>query len=1153
MDPTPLSSLLVRDRVVSFREMDGAVQRMREAGGRLSTALFETTDLDTDIALERVRELSGYQAADDAVIESLDPLVVRTWSLSRVQRLEAIPFRRRDGFLDVLVLEGLSTREVDALREEGVAIRQFSVLEFRFVELLNRYFGTPVDGRYQRLSARWPIDLPEAPLVDAVAEDEAARIAADFIRDELDEHPVTTTTAKTAAVVLEDEADGGEGDTEEELPPVEEYTNVSGTDPAAVAEIVAVDLSGAHVEAEEASGTDEVSQGAATEGGDGTVTGAAPIIDTGAPEAVAEVRFSGDFAAVGDDSGPFTREVDTLGDDAAWADDAAVESGRTPILTTDETPVSGVVSVDDPALGEDRQGSRRRTIGLYTGSHAALDGDPDEWTLDQLTRFMKDARGRDEVLQAALSFCGRVFQRRFMLMLSGGQLRGLVGQDTSGQVSMDESSIYVMRSAFEGLLVSGEGFFHGDPIHLGLHHFYESIGQSVPEESVVIPVPIGGRPGVFLLGDGDAGSVDPRELPTIFVLVNRLVTALEGLIVRRRMERNAPASRLPPAEECDEGAAGGDTGSGEIEFTIESESGPFSIEPGAFDDAAAAHEDRIAARDEIAEGSNESADAVDAEPAERGSPADAGEPPSQDARVRRTPEADEIVQQIHDDSGWYNLKTSQSLADAWESTIKSATAVAPEAGENDTDRDKTDPDSPVGETRLTADLEAEGAREATAEGSGADSGADAVAETRVDDDELALSSADFQSIVDDAFDEVAAGATAGSRTETGQAPADDALPSMSTRRSDLTFSDEIRAVVSSLHAEHGEIRSQTLAFSTNEAFGAQESESRESVDNMGAAEEVEPEYLSSAELERISNTQKTRVRRISDPTGHDSLRKGRDLSRSFRHLSGDDPDAVADATTTIRAHGVAAYPYILDHFPGRLLVDRSKPDEEARHVREHGPLVALCYNQVTEMVDPLYEALASSFPQNRYYASRLLAYIRDLPLRPALFSALFDLDNGVRRLAMQILDNNRKSDGFDAFIARLRDRLANQNPEVAEKAILAVTKLRDLSAIPPLMQLVADGSATIARRASEALERLCFQVFGDDVEAWRTWYEANRNTPRSTWLAYAMVDERQHVRELAHRELQRTPRLVVNYHPEMSSARLIAARRTVKRFFESVD
>ncbi len=54
---------------------------------------------------------------------------------------------------------------------------------------------------------------------------------------------------------------------------------------------------------------------------------------------------------------------------------------------------------------------------------------------------------------------------------------------------------------------------------------------------------------------------------------------------------------------------------------------------------------------------------------------------------------------------------------------------------------------------------------------------------------------------------------------------------------------------------------------------------------------------------------------------------------------------------------------------------------------------------------------------------------------------------------------------------------------------------------------------------------------------------------RLAWLLDAMIHKDRRVRENASKELRMTPRLTVNYHPDLDRDALESARRTVQRFF----
>ena len=242
-------------------------------------------------------------------------------------------------------------------------------------------------------------------------------------------------------------------------------------------------------------------------------------------------------------------------------------------------------------------------------------------------------------------------------------------------------------------------------------------------------------------------------------------------------------------------------------------------------------------------------------------------------------------------------------------------------------------------------------------------------------------------------------------------------------------------------------------------------------------------------------------------------------------------------------------PPLIGVFPGPLLLNRRRADEELRPIEEHGPLIRLALARIEDYREQLWICAESASPDARYYAIRLLSFIRTMEFRYPLVEATFDRDNGVRRLALQVLEQHREHAEFGHALDALRARLHHRDVHVVEAAIVGLTLLRDTGAIPVMIELLGHEDQALAERTAQALSRMTFMDFGLDISRWTLWYNVHGDEPQEAWLAEAMTSPEPSRRVLAEKALRQIPRLVVNYHAEISEKQRERARRTVERFF----
>jgi hypothetical protein len=104
-----------------------------------------------------------------------------------------------------------------------------------------------------------------------------------------------------------------------------------------------------------------------------------------------------------------------------------------------------------------------------------------------------------------------------------------------------------------------------------------------------------------------------------------------------------------------------------------------------------------------------------------------------------------------------------------------------------------------------------------------------------------------------------------------------------------------------------------------------------------------------------------------------------------------------------------------------------------------------------------------------------------------------------------------------------------------------------LRELPDLIELL--GHPSLQERAAAALTRIAFLPTDLDAASWTKWHKAHGPDGRLAWLLDAMIHKDRRVRDNAAKELRMTPRLTVNYHPDLDRDALESARRTVQRFF----
>ncbi|GAH89384.1 unnamed protein product, partial [marine sediment metagenome] len=133
------------------------------------------------------------------------------------------------------------------------------------------------------------------------------------------------------------------------------------------------------------------------------------------------------------------------------------------------------------------------------------------------------------------------------------------------------------------------------------------------------------------------------------------------------------------------------------------------------------------------------------------------------------------------------------------------------------------------------------------------------------------------------------------------------------------------------------------------------------------------------------------------------------------------------------------------------------------------------------------EAVAESGQTHKDFVKPLLAMLTgaEPSLRPPAASALAAYkDPGVLDALIKLVANDKTPHGA---------RLA---------IIAAMQRILDKKAIDALVRLLDDSEETIRNAACDALTKLTsIRAFGRDRRRWRSWWDRNKQKPRSDWFA----------------------------------------------------
>ncbi|WP_230470363.1 HEAT repeat domain-containing protein, partial [Lujinxingia vulgaris] len=279
-----------------------------------------------------------------------------------------------------------------------------------------------------------------------------------------------------------------------------------------------------------------------------------------------------------------------------------------------------------------------------------------------------------------------------------------------------------------------------------------------------------------------------------------------------------------------------------------------------------------------------------------------------------------------------------------------------------------------------------------------------------------------------------------------------------------------------------------------------------------------------------------------------------DLSESLEMLDARDRDlafAAAEHVATAGAsEGIIAS--LEELFPGRIFVDRYQYTAQTLPpVAEHGPVLDALVRLGRPSLKVVRHFIDNPSLELRFYATFLLTELPADGLLHELLGRLFDRDQQTRQLARTILMGYRDHGDFDVLVIQpLRHELAQKNEEFrVEQAAENIRQLRDLKAIPQLVDALGEHGGRVQLTIHRALREITLQPLGPSPSEWRRWWFDAHETPRWRWLVDAMNSPDDELRMLAFDEIEQLPGLDLNYHPDQPPKLRIRAQSELAEWF----
>ena len=713
------------------------------------------------------------------------------------------------------------------------------------------------------------------------------------------------------------------------------------------------------------------------------------------------------------------------------------------------------------------------------------------WSTAEVIALFDASSDRDEILLAALSFLGVYFPRRILLAVGKGKVQGYgyQGLDTPAR-PIESLELKPPAGSALALLCERDEPFRGPPHRAGLAPLYHGLGVAPPDELLAIPIRIANRTAMLAICDLTEGH-DFSALAVVLGAITRMSEALQRLILVRKGSRT-DLSTLRPAE------------------PMTSASPPTAVSETAVR--------ALAALSTL---------------------------PMPNLDLSLFAEQAPLPQ--------------QGSADEFE-----ALRIAAEAA---VQRSATVPLSALGQGRSTSALSPV---------------ANAVQLNESSDESLAETGPERPSPLTEQFVAQLAFSDARVRAASLRASAGgtDEVPELPSGAYALVLSatqaleastplQRVTGILAELLEETAAAGNSALSATHPEPFKAT-AEIRTAAESWLAARSanhaaVTPESEAPA---RHHDAHTHRLRGIAAepveldlelaitqteprPANVEALLAGSTRDRSTTALLAvlEGPDALLAraAMQELLGRGKAAATEVVESFPGHRKVERRIPEQALRPLEEHGSILWLCGLQPAIYAPLLVPLMRSDNDDTRYYATLIVTRDGSDEFISDIVERIFDRDDQTRGIALRFVESVRGSRPMNAQIPAIRLRLREGDEHSRSAAISALMILRDELCLPALIELL--GHPSLHDRAATALTRIAFLPSDLDAAAWTKWHKAHGPDGRLAWLLDAMIHKDRRVRENASKELRMTPRLTVNYNPDLDRDALESARRTVQRFF----
>jgi hypothetical protein len=154
-----LGEALVKETLITRQQLDQALKRQIQFGGRIGTNLIELRFIEEKELTKFLSRFFKVPAAPFEILDSIPEEVIDSLSKEIVDKYKILPFKKDRNRLHTAMLNPKDIKEIDELRfVTGFDIIPYVITELRFLFAIEKYYKIKRDIRYISLKDRFAPD-----------------------------------------------------------------------------------------------------------------------------------------------------------------------------------------------------------------------------------------------------------------------------------------------------------------------------------------------------------------------------------------------------------------------------------------------------------------------------------------------------------------------------------------------------------------------------------------------------------------------------------------------------------------------------------------------------------------------------------------------------------------------------------------------------------------------------------------------------------------------------------------------------------------------------------------------------------------------------------------------------------------------------------